>query len=40
MVHELNKTENHTIISRVSIISFIVYTDLSTKKQSLIERKE
>ena len=40
MVHELNETENHTIISRVSIISLIIYTDVSAKKQTLIGRKE
>jgi hypothetical protein len=34
MVHELNKTENHIItnISRVSLISFTIYTELSGKK--------
>jgi len=39
MVHELNKTENHTIIFRVSVISFIIYTDLSAKK-AITNRKK
>jgi hypothetical protein len=32
MVHELNKTEYHTIISRDSVISFVICIDLSAKK--------
>jgi len=40
MVHELNKTENHTIIYRVSVLSFINYTDLPAKRQTLIARNE